>query len=144
MLGTTPTQAIAEQEPAVASDDERAALLGSLEEFEQALAVSVALIVQHPQESLAYVGKGNMLQLLKQPEAALGAYSLALTLAPALSPAWIEKACALKALPQDQAALEAYDQAPALDATCASLPPLASRKRTWNAIQTNGHRLRWC
>src|SRR5690348_11669357 len=102
MLDTMSPQGVSEQETAVASDYERAALLGRLEEFEQALAVYETLIEQQPQAALAYAGKGNMLLFLQCPEAALAAYDQALTLAPALSPAWVGKACAHKALRQDQ------------------------------------------
>lgn len=119
MLDIKPTRAIPEQETAAASDHERAALLGRLEEFEQALAVYEALIEQQPQDALAYAGKGNMLLYLKRPAEAVAAYKLAVMLAPALYPAWVGKACALKTLRQDQAALEAYDQAIALDPTFA-------------------------
>src|SRR5690349_19351354 len=108
MLDTIPTQVAPERESTAASEHERAALLGRLEQYEQALAVYEALIEQQPEDALAYAGKGNMLLFLKRPEAALVTYTQALTLQPALSPAWVGKACALKALQQDQAALEAY------------------------------------
>lgn len=141
MLYTKPTQATPEQESGAAREYERAALLGRLDQYEQALRVYEMLIEQHPQDALAYTGKGNMLLFLKRPTAALVAYTQALTLAPVLSPAWVGKACALKALQQAKAAVEAYDQAIALDLTCApayfgKAELLLERNHPWQALKS--------
>ena len=93
------------------SEDEMGGVLSNLDRPAEALALYEQALRRHPDDALAYTGKGNMLLVLNRPAEALVAYSEAARLAPTFALAYAGQGMALRELGRDQAALDAYDQA---------------------------------
>lgn len=131
----------------VLSAHEMGSCSSQLDWYAEALEAYEAAIRHNPADTLAYVGKGNMLLLLHRPAEALSAYTEAACLAPSCALAYAGQGMALRELGRYRAALDAYEQAIRWDPSFAPAHfgkgyVLLCLKRYWQAWKVYRHALR--